>query len=515
MRGNSGLRSLYIALVFATLFVLIIILQILSIETNNNNSSNHLNNNIMKNNGMSGRFKLFSKKSDEKDIFSQKNSDKLENIIDLKYSTHSMNVMLTETNQSNKWDLNFGQIKSDHWQKVPNSGHKFYVFSAYYDNRSLQNRFIRVIAATKTRTNEKVYCKLWYAHTYQAVTVNAINKLIHENWNLKYSAYFILCPLFTHIPVPDAVSLFIGDYHHINEQTLMHSNKLFIHNKFETNSQPIDNQPNAEHIAVCIKPLHYHYNKVLNLIEFIELNRILGVRHFFFYNHTIGADVDCALRQYIDEGFITILSWDLNMESQKEIRTEGLFAALNDCLYRAMNRFKYVLMIDIDELIIPYRHSSLTLMLKTMNKVNGDRTGGYSFRNAFFYTQWPDDTSVANYMEYSLQTLLKTRRKSQLNLHKQRSKCIVIPNRVIEMGNHFVWEFMAPNMMVNVDPRFAALHHYRVCEFGGDDCIKSDSLVERRVHIWRQQLITSVNDFITNRSSQKCHLNYLKTKGRA
>ena len=31
---------------------------------------------------------------------------------------------------------------------------------------------------------------------------------------------------------------------------------------------------------------------------------------------------------------MTVLPWRLDMTSQKEIRTEGLFAALNDCLYR-------------------------------------------------------------------------------------------------------------------------------------------------------------------------------------
>ena len=30
-------------------------------------------------------------------------------------------------------------------------------------------------------------------------------------------------------------------------------------------------------IGVCVKPLHFTYNKTLELLQFIELNRILGV----------------------------------------------------------------------------------------------------------------------------------------------------------------------------------------------------------------------------------------------
>lgn len=35
---------------------------------------------------------------------------------------------------------------------------------------------------------------------------------------------------------------------------------------------------------------------------------------------------------------VEILPWNLKMKSQKEIRTEGLFSSLNDCLYRNMYR---------------------------------------------------------------------------------------------------------------------------------------------------------------------------------
>lgn len=107
------------------------------------------------------------------------------------------------------------------------------------------------------------------------------------------------------------------------------------------------------------------------------MNSLLGVSHFTFYNHTLGPKAACVLQHYMEEGLasannatqdgtiqhrksndlkkklqnllnsiillisvatISMLPWDLRMRSQKEIRTEGLFAALNDCLYRSMYR---------------------------------------------------------------------------------------------------------------------------------------------------------------------------------
>jgi hypothetical protein len=101
----------------------------------------------------------------------------------------------------------------------------------------------------------------------------------------------------------------------------------------------------------------------------LELNHLLGVSHFTFYNHTIGTKAQCILKHYIDGNIpqltlaqppvmsssdqnttsessaptpritVDMLPWNLNMKSQKEIRTEGLFASLNDCLYRSMYRW--------------------------------------------------------------------------------------------------------------------------------------------------------------------------------
>jgi Glycosyltransferase family 92 len=117
-------------------------------------------------------------------------------------------------------------------------------------------------------------------------------------------------------------------------------------------------------IAVCVKPLHFNYDQALYLLEFLELNNLLGVTHFTFYNDTIGPKASCVLNHYregkIPQNFVTrsdknatadnvslprhpnitvdLLPWNLKMKSQKEIRTEGLFASLNDCLYRSMYR---------------------------------------------------------------------------------------------------------------------------------------------------------------------------------
>ena len=137
---------------------------------------------------------------------------------------------------------------------------------------------------------------------------------------------------------------------------------------------------------------------------------------------------------------MTVLPWKLNIDSQTQIRTEGLFAALNDCLYRNMNDFRYLMLIDFDEFIVPHTNETIPEMLKHVDDqkivVTGNIgrygvkvppqpkvTSSYSFQNAFFYLQFPDDEAEKS----QLRVLRKSRRKSKFNPQKQRSKYICVP----------------------------------------------------------------------------------------
>lgn len=420
------------------------------------------------------------------------------------------------------------------WQPVEGSLHKFYVYSAYYDARVESKRVVRIIGATKTKQPERVWCQFHYRNqSGLKVHFPASITVIRENWNLKYSACFVLCPIPSESKAPESVSV-ISNASKLKGNVTA-SNQLPVHN-FETGSGS-ELPANKDEIGVCVKPIHFHYDQVLEVVEFIELNRILGVSKFTFYNDTMSPRVSCLLRYYESLGVVEILPWKLNIQSQAEIRTEGLFAALNDCLYRNMNRFHYLMLIDFDEYIIPHQNRTLPDMLQFINsqrragvittigggassaglsrnqgnthlKISQRLTSSYSFQNSFFYLQFPDDTELG--LEVSrdrilpLRTLLKTRRKSKFNPQKQRSKYICIPKYVREAGNHFIWEFV-DGYNVNVPVHVGFLHHYRVCEFGGDDCVHTDSKVDKTVaHQYKNELVRNVNTILQDLAS-KCN----------
>lgn len=47
-------------------------------------------------------------------------------------------------------------------------------------------------------------------------------------------------------------------------------------------------------------------------------------------------------------------------------------------------------------------------------------------------------------------------------------------------------------MPKNVDPNVAVSHHYRICEFGGFDCLKQASKIDPVAHNWAKDVFTKV-----------------------
>lgn len=332
------------------------------------------------------------------------------------------------------------------WQPVAGPD-KCFVYSAYHDDsrETSASAYVRVIGVARTKKQDRLWCQLGFAsaanNTIRWHQVQAQIKTIREHWNLRYSAAFILCPLkdVPHGAKPDLVSVSSEQHPALPDYawprptaTRDEFNASFGHwsDSPTGNILPVIGHEKSagavrHQLAVCVKPLHYNFDRVGQLVEFIEMHRLLGATRFTFYNHTVGEHVDCLLRRYADEGLVEVLPWrQLDVASQKEIRTEGIFASLNDCLYRHMFDSQYLLMIDLDELIVPRRQRSLIEMINsTLNMTSSSRIGAYYFRNAFFYLSWPDDPEAASWSNGSdeasdLISLKKTRRNVKLHPHR-------------------------------------------------------------------------------------------------
>ena len=222
--------------------------------------------------------------------------------------------------------------------------------------------------------------------------------------------------------------------------------------------------------SVCTAPLNYGYNHAHELVEWIELNRILGAEFFTFYNYTSGPAVDSVLNFYRKRGVVEVIPWRLPMgddtwpkrNTPDEIHNFGQLASSNDCLRRNREITDYLAVIDLDEFIIPRGEGVKTWadMMKGLPNF-----GAYLFCNTFFRKEW-NDTNVnfsnkEDAVRLKLTTLLKLDRESKILPHSLRSKYIVKPKAVEVLGIHNIWRMSDKHKHYNVPNNIGLLHHYR------------------------------------------------------
>ncbi|XP_042879973.1 uncharacterized protein LOC122258227 [Penaeus japonicus] len=385
-------------------------------------------------------------------------------------------VALTTPGSLDQHSPDLSLASSGDWMEVGGSSKEVYVYSAYLDRRG-SYKVVRIMAIVMRR-KKVTECQVWSKNNTQRVPGKT--RLIRENWNLAYSAAFILCEVPSSLNPTRVVPILNGQVDRSSSLPV----RIF------------PEGPPRANLSVCVKPFHYEFNRAVWLVEFIEFYRLLGTDQFIFYNHTVGPDVQDVLRFYQDLGLVTVLPWTLPVTSQKQIRTEGIFTALNDCNLRSIGRYALTAMVDVDEYLVPRKHNTLPELIKSFWEYDC-----YIFQNVFFYLYWENDTAVHDTLYGNdnalgtslfgeealvpyLLTAYKTRRLTAPHKPGQRSKYIVRPERVVEVGNHVVWEHVGGKKVKNVSPDLGLSHHYRICEFGGFDCLKQPNQVDRRTHEW-------------------------------
>lgn len=273
-----------------------------------------------------------------------------------------------------------------------------FVYSAYYDARDIKWPVVRVIGVTQRIGSNHVKCRMFFDEKIVSLHVsdNRITKkptgkkrqvkpyfdvsaniaIIGEHHDQNYSACFVMCPLNVHLffanspsdssePTEKVIPTYVSIIPFDSENVKV-TNRLPVINSKNggTGTYPV----NTTNIGMCVAPVHSFYNSTLEIIEFVELYKILGVTRFTIYNHTMSDEVSCVLNHYIEkENSVSVMPWNLIIESNIDVHNKGFLAYINDCLYRNMNDFHYLIPLDLDEFIIPHIHDTIPDMLQYLN----------------------------------------------------------------------------------------------------------------------------------------------------
>ena len=245
--------------------------------------------------------------------------------------------------------------------------------------------------------------------------------------------------------------------------------KLPVHNAL-----PVISPSQIErNFAVCVSPLHSLHSKAHQIVEMVETSLVLGADHFFFYNLSIHWNVDAVLNHYASRGLVTVIQWPLpamlredatnRTSEENNIHYHGQLAMLNDCLNRNKGASRYVVFQDLDELVVPKKQQSWTMLMASLPS----NASAYMLRSSYFPLDWPSVKSginkIANKIAktYNAHAFLKVFREERIFGRAVRSKYIVDPLRVEIVGIHNVWKFKRGGAPYYVPPEVALVHHYR------------------------------------------------------
>ena len=106
------------------------------------------------------------------------------------------------------------------------------------------------------------------------------------------------------------------------------------------------------------------------LKEWIEFHRLVGVEHFYLYNHRSKDKYKEVLQPYIQAGIVELF------DREKVAHRIQIFNSLqckcyNECLAYAKGKSKWVAFIDIDEFLFPTSENTLPSVLKNFDNFGG------------------------------------------------------------------------------------------------------------------------------------------------
>ncbi|XP_063078417.1 uncharacterized protein LOC134468424 [Engraulis encrasicolus] len=346
---------------------------------------------------------------------------------------------------------------ADTIQRLNNSRHL--VVSAFKDHR--RGGAIRVISILRRAELRKMYCLLCLQNTTspkpgegdfsQCASSQAAVEIHRDHFNFPYGTADILCTSPSSIKATHvAISM-----HPTPVQSLKYL--------------PIQNQETKVsfkyRFTVCVSNLFGDFNNALQFVQTMEVYKLIGIQRVVIYNTSCGPDVEKVLKHYSQEGMLEVVPWPIDKfltpskghhrgRTDGDVHYYGQTATLNECIYRYMYQSQYLLLNDIDEIIMPYEHASLGHLMDTLQKQYAT-AGVFRIENPIFPKTQFDSSGHFNRPEWKNVPGLNIfehiyREPGRKGVYKPK-KLIINPRFVEQTSIHQVLKHSGPSINVGFD----------------------------------------------------------------
>ena len=318
-----------------------------------------------------------------------------------------------------------------------------HILSAYYDDRNPDDNHIKVLVITRVIKPPEIYCFVRGSSHKLHIIEASFKRLDHAN--TKYGAFLMLCPL--------------------PEELQSNPCKVYISNDtaLETHLAPVPLQflsPTAQisEVAVCVPPLHGVIPQH-KLVEFIELQTLLGAHHFFFYDYRgsrhekyRNMNVDQVLEYYRSASHVSLYKWQLPV-LEEHIGEVGHSLALHHCLYSNMALYQYLTFLNLHEFIVPAKLPGIWTDILTTH-INSQHAG-LCFKGAFF-------NPVIGEPLVSMASLKRTKLYDSSDIFVAR--CIINAYKIDTISDYLIPKAVRSTVLKGMEQEQGVVHIYDNCE---------------------------------------------------
>ena len=415
------------------------------------------------------------------------------------------NIIYNETNITKLFNIT---INNQYWQEYKSRSGMIYLYNAYLDTRG-NNSSIQIIAiAEKAVRNDINKCAIYSNNSvnpdisFEPMEMNPINEerpVLKEWLYLDNMALYILtCKIANRRNrIPQAVSI----VDHMDRHIPKSSNCYETANYLKVNY----NYKEKKDFAVCVKGYFYQKGHTSKLIEWIELLSILGAKKIFLYELEGNPDVWKVFDLYTKKGILDVkkctIPGDPNFRNSSYLKSYlRLFRPeapifLNDCLYRNIHKYKFIVNTDIDEVIIPRELGhTWSDMMKTLLNMYKNATS-YYFQSTYFFDDVPEYKPSLN---GSINDIPKTNhmlRHVYRSKNLDKGKSFLNTEFVKRVNSHrdATCNFI-PCKEAKIQSETALVHHYRKgCQDDVKNCdeqFRKDIILDTRLWEFKDKLVS-------------------------
>ena len=347
----------------------------------------------------------------------------------------------------------------NYWHSQREGKDVMFVYSAFYDNRPPVGKLpsLRLLTVSTFPANALIYCYVWYA----GVEIPYITKVSivasghgHTVGGVFYGQWLYSCSLPANSPIPTHVSLSANKCQNSDILVPVYNPKVLSSNSHE--------------FGVCVEVMYGEIDFAA-VSEWIELNLMFGVSELHIYNGTMSTNMNKIFNVYRERGVLNLHQIPPPVPEYSITGTYlGSPASLNDCMLRYAYRYKYIVVIDTDEIIVPRKQLNYSSMLKQIDEaMNLTKSSiSYSFRNLYHFRDLEPDMKQPTYLR-SMRYLKHAKPSPFL----YGAKSFIDPRYCLSVFNHYcLVQFPGSPGTIDVPLDIACSHHYRKCGFSQEEC---------------------------------------------